>query len=430
MNAFNALVKKDLILYFSNRRAVIVSIVAPILIAAFFGYVFGSGSSAPSQIAVGVTDLDHSPLTDAIVHDLKADPTFALTELDASNAAAQIKAGKIAAAVTFPAGFGAAAGRALFARSDKPAIAIQYDPSQQLALQVVRGLLAQYVMQNVSKSVFTGSTDLLPRARADIVENPNIGKDTKGDLLSMFDSIQKVQQDATAKADGEAAKVKPASFELTLPYTTEEKAAAGDTDVPYNGYAHSFAGMSVQFILFMGIDLGIGLLAMRRLDLWKRLRAAPLSKTTLLGSRIVSCAAIALVIFTAIYAVAMAMFGVRIQGSVIGFCAVVLAFALFTSSFGLMIASLGKSPEATRGIAIVVTLFLVMLGGAWVPSFVFPKWLQTASLAVPTRWAVDGLDGMTWRGLGVEHAVGPVVVMLAFTLVFGALAIRQFTWEE
>jgi ABC-2 type transport system permease protein len=169
---------------------------------------------------------------------------------------------------------------------------------------------------------------------------------------------------------------------------------------------------------------------MRRLDLWKRLRAAPLSKTTLLGSRIVSCAAIALVIFTAIYAVAMAIFGVRIQGSVIGFCAVVLAFALFTSSVGLMIASLGKSPEATRGIALVVTLFLVMLGGAWVPSFVFPKWLQTASLAVPTRWAVDGLDGMTWRGLGVEHAVGPVVVMLAFTLVFGALAIRQFTWEE
>jgi hypothetical protein len=37
---------------------------------------------------------------------------------------------------------------------------------------------------------------------------------------------------------------------------------------------------------------------------------------------------------------------------------------------------------------------------------------------------------MTWRGLGIEHAVGPVVVMLAFTLVFGALAIRQFTWEE
>ena len=37
MNAFIALVRKDLVLYFSNRRSVIMSIAAPILIAAFFG---------------------------------------------------------------------------------------------------------------------------------------------------------------------------------------------------------------------------------------------------------------------------------------------------------------------------------------------------------------------------------------------------------
>jgi hypothetical protein len=29
---------------------------------------------------------------------------------------------------------------------------------------------------------------------------------------------------------------------------------------PYNGFAHAFAGMGVQFILFSGIDLGVGVL--------------------------------------------------------------------------------------------------------------------------------------------------------------------------
>jgi len=61
---------------------------------------------------------------------------------------------------------------------------------------------------------------------------------------------------------------------------------------------------------------------------------------------------------------------------------------------------------------------------------VFPKWLQQVSLVVPTRWAIDGLDGMTWRGLGIGDALAPVAVMLGFTLVFGLVAIRQFTWEE
>ena len=38
MNAFIALLRKDLVLHFSNRRAVLMSLVAPILIAAFFGF--------------------------------------------------------------------------------------------------------------------------------------------------------------------------------------------------------------------------------------------------------------------------------------------------------------------------------------------------------------------------------------------------------
>ena len=51
---------------------------------------------------------------------------------------------------------------------------------------------------------------------------------------------------------------------------------------------------------------------------------------------------------------------------------------------------------------------MVMLGGAWVPTFIFPAWLQQVTLVVPARWAVDGLDAMTWRGLGLAGAVAPI----------------------
>jgi hypothetical protein len=170
-----------------------------------------------------------------------------------------------------------------------------------------------------------------------------------------------------------------------------------------------FAGMGVQFILFMGIEVGVGVLLARRCGLWKRLRAAPLSRATLLGSHILSGALTALILLAIIYAAAIGIFKVRIDGSVPASSASPIAFALLTSSFGLLIAAIGKTPEATRGLAIFATLIMVMLGGAWVPSFVFPQWLQTASLVVPTRWAVDGLDAMTWRGLGFDAAVGPIV---------------------
>ena len=230
------------------------------------------------------------------------------------------------------------------------------------------------------------------------------------------------------RAAAQAALARPSAF--SLPFTTEAVESTARTDRPYNGYAHSFAGMGVQFILFMGIEVGVGVLLARRLGLWKRLRAAPLSRSLLLGSHIASGAITALVLLAIIYAAAIGIFHVRIDGSVAGFVGIAIAFALLTSSFGLLIAAIGKTPEATRGLAIFATLVMVMLGGAWVPSFVFPPWLQTASLVVPTRWAVDGLDAMTWRGLGFDAAIAPIAVLLAFSALFAAIAIWRFDWEE
>ena len=64
------------------------------------------------------------------------------------------------------------------------------------------------------------------------------------------------------------------------------------------------------------------------------------------------------------------------------------------------------------------------------PSFVFPEWLQTVTLFTPTRWAVDGLEAMTWRGQGFDAAIAPVAAMLAFSALFAFIAIKRFDWEE
>jgi ABC-2 type transport system permease protein len=154
------------------------------------------------------------------------------------------------------------------------------------------------------------------------------------------------------------------------------------------------------------------------------------SRSLLLGSRVVSGTLIAGLLLIGIYGAAIAIFGVRIEGSVAGFLLVGISFAVLTSTFGLLIAALGKTPEATRGLAVLATLLLVMLGGAWVPSFVFPEWLQTATLVVPTRWAVDGLDAMTWRGLGFDAAWKPSLAMLGCSALCAWIAVRRFAWEE
>jgi ABC-type multidrug transport system permease subunit len=443
MNAFIALVRKDLVLHFSNRRAVLMSVVAPILIAAFFGSLFGASDKGPAQIPVVLTDLDQSELSARIVANLRGDPALRLSEAPTAEAQAQVRTGKQRAAVLLPAGFGAQASKALFGAATKPEVVVFYDPSQAMVLPMVKGLLAQHVMEPVSQSAFSSDSPVVRDVRAQMQQAGNLPEERRQALVSKFDSVARVQAlpASASAADVAAAPVAtsesaavgaatPARGGLGIPFSTRDEAAVSELGAQYNSYAHSFAGMGVQFILLMGVDMGVGLLLMRRMGLWKRLRAAPLSKAQLLGSRTASCALIGLIVFAVVYAVAMAFFGVRISGSVPGFVAVLVAFALLTSSFGLMIAALGRTPDATRGLAILVTLLMVMLGGAWVPSFIFPPWLQTVSMWMPTHWAVDGLDAMTWRGLPVQDALLPVAALLGFTLLFSAVALARFQWEE
>ncbi len=191
----------------------------------------------------------------------------------------------------------------------------------------------------------------------------------------------------------------------------------------YNSYAHSFSGMAVQFILFMAIDAGIGILQAQKLGLWSRMLAAPVSTKTLLLARVASSALISFGIMVTLFAVAIFAFGVSIKGSFAGMVGVAACFALMAACFGLLIAALGKTQEAARSISTFATLVMVMLGGAWMPSHFFPQWLQTLTLFIPTRWVVDGFNAMTWRGLGLETALPAMGVQLGFALVFGSIAL-------
>jgi ABC-2 type transport system permease protein len=380
--AIRALIRNDLRIYMTDRRAMIIGVLVPILIAVFFGYVFGgNGNAEAGKIALIIVDEDQSEVSRAIAAGLAEEPLLSVQALDRSHAGQRVRAGKAQVAAILPKNFGAAATLAFLSGEMKPQLEFIVDPSQSMSRPVVEGLFAQRSMREISKIALR--------------ENPVPGL----------------------------------QHGLNLPYTVATTKMTTAQNVPYNGYAHSFAGMTTQFILLAGIDAGILLLMARERGIWQRLRSAPLSKAEFLLARTIATTLIGLFQFTLIYTAAIAI-GVHIGGSVLGFAALAVALCLLNATFGLMLASIGGSAAATRGIAVLATLVLVMLGGAWVPSFVFPKWLQQASLVLPTRWAVDGLDAMTWRGLGLHAAAAPVAVLGTTAMLCLAIAIWRFRWEE
>ncbi len=424
-----AMVRKDLLIFFSDRRSVIVSFAVPIAIASFFGAVFasgGSGNREPARIAVAVVDQDSSLISKALLAGSAADKNLKLTTPTEDEARNLVKQGKTAVAVVIPRGFGEAAGSAFFGDGEKPALNFLYDPSRNIELAMVRGILTQHVMEAVSKEMFGGDQGRhLVEKTLPQIQSSSMAADQKRLLLEMLSSVQKFYKDQPAAgAQGTTER-----RGVTMPYTVHEEAMTAGS-IAYNGYAHSFAGMAIQFLLFAMANVGVEMLLERQRGLWKRLRSAPVSKLTLLLGKAASGTVISLTILLVSFAFAMVVFKVRIQGSVFGFLGISIACAVMASTFGLLVAALGNSPATARGVTTLAVLMMVMLGGAWVPTFIFPAWLQQFTLIVPVRWAVDGLDAMTWRGIGLTGALMPMLILIGFAAAFWTIAATRFRWEE
>ncbi|MBK8595529.1 MAG: ABC transporter permease [Holophagales bacterium] len=427
-----AIVRHELKLFLSDPRSVVVGIVTPILLATFFGFLFsGQGRHEAAKIPVLVADADGSAVSSAVVAGLAADPLLAVTQATEAAAREAVRKGKAVAAVVLPVGFGEGSVRAFFGASKAPEIVLLVDPSRATEAGLVRGLLSEKVFRESSREAFGGSsgTTVLQESLRNLEADPAPATPERETLEQLLRDVTRWKESTTGGQGGAATQTRgPGS---AAPFTLKEEPVTARRGVTYNSYAHSFAGMGIQFLLFVALDFGIAFLLERQGGIWKRLRAAPLSRSSLLAGKATAGALVGLISVGATFAFGIVVLGVRIQGSIPGFLLILVSSALMASSFGLLLAALGKTPGATRGLSILAILLLVMLGGGWVPAFVFPEWLRTATLVLPTRWAIDGLDAVTWRGAGlVAGALPAAAVLFGYAALFLLVARLRFRWTD
>ena len=370
------LVRKDIRLYLADRSAAIISLVVPIGIASFLTLISSSASddTTPKPITVAVTDLDQSPGSKLIIKKLQGESRLKIEEHTLEESQSLTKSGKLAFALVIPKNFSADA-IAATTGGPKPDLTALEDPSQRIAVMASQGTV-------------TGATVAA--------------------ILDEANGVSALEQ----------------GMDEHLPFKFKDVLQAGDAKIDQSavGRAHVFAGMAVQGVLFFAINLAMGIMKDRRLGIWKRLRAAPVTAAKLVLGKTVSGSLIGLSTLVAIFVFGFGAMGVRMNGSAIGFALLLVITAVFSATFGLLVASLGKTEDQSRGLSIFFVLSLSMLGGAWFPMFLMPQWIQTATLAIPTRWAIDGFDGVLWRGFSLTQSLPMVVVLMAFSTVFFAIA--------
>jgi ABC-2 type transport system permease protein len=359
---------KDWRLFWADRRAAILSFVVPIVLASVFGVLFDKpvNSQSSIQLPLLIVAEDDGTLTQAVVADLLASPRTDATVTTRVEAERRIAERRPGVAVVLPKGFEAAGS---WKTAGKPTIEILHNPLCTTESQWAEGVVTEVVMKRVAKAT-----------------------------LPMADEL------------------------IAPPFTVTATAVTGSHHAKFNSYSHSFSGMTLQYLLFWGMESGLLLLRERNRGVWRRTTAAPVPLSAMLLGKALATATIALLQIGVTFAFGRLVFGVTITGSWVGFLMLAGAVSLLAAATGLAVAALGGTEGRARSISIMVILGVSMLGGLWVPAFVLPGWARDLAMALPTTWAMRGLDAATWQGASWGSIVPSVLAVAGFAGLFFAVA--------
>ena len=368
---------KDCRLFWSDRRAAVLGFAVPIVLASAFGMIFVRQTEArtATRLPVAIVVEDDGPFTQRVALELLASERLEAVVMSRSEAMAGLADRSPSVAIVLPRGFERTNAWQPGTTAERPPVEVLHHPMASAERQWAEGVLTEIVMRRLAREKFGGQGAFVP------------------------------------------------PFEV-------KAAAASGSNANFSAYTHSFSGMTLQYLLFWGMESGLLLIRERQRSTWTRLRTAPVPLGAILLGKALATAGIALLVVMVTFAFGYFAFGVRIHGSWLGFAFLALAASGLAAATGLLVATIGGTEARARSVSILAILGVSMLGGLWLPAFLLPGWLRDIAQALPTTWAMRGLDAATWQGQGLIGVMGSAKVVAAFATLFLILAAARLAAAE
>lgn len=372
---------KDLIVFARDRLRLITFVIMPIFLMVMTGYVFPN-QNALKNAPLGVVNLDQGPTGAQIISALNQSTSsnngtlLKLTYLPSEAEAEQeIKDQMINGAIVIPADFSAK----IAADQQATVTSITDQSNPQISL-LMSGTL-DMLMSDISNQIATKKVETLIPGVADPqgVTNPFV-VETKGIIPG-----------------------NPNYFEFMAP---------------------GIMAMVIMMAAMIGLAGSVS--RERELGTMDGILSAPISRLSIVvgksfaqGVRGLLQAALTLIL-------AILLFGVVVHGN-LGLVILLLILTVFSFvGIGIMISAIASDQETAMTIMMTVMFPMMFLSGAFFPVQQMPMVLQWISKIIPLTYSVEALRKCIVLGTGLAGMTTEVWVMLAFGVVFLAIAIPVF----
>lgn len=413
-----ALLTKDLRLLVRDRAGFFFTFFFPLIFAVFFGTIFSSGGGPAPKLQVALAVADDSPAARRFAEALASADEFNLSRVNTvEEARALVLLRKAVAAVVIPPGYGAAR-EAVF--SGPPAeVQVGVDPSRAAESGMLQGVLQKYAFVDLVASmrdpvVMRAQT---AAARSALAASSSVDPATRLILTGLF-----TQLDAVAGRLGQPSSTRDQSattnngftFQPVRFVTSEIRPLCAG---PPNAYAVSFPQGIIWAVMGACMGFAVSLVSERTGGTLARLRVAPIARWKVLLGKAAGCFVTTTGVTGLLLGVSMLPpFGVRFAAPLTLAVAVACAGLGFTGLM-MLIASIGRTERACSGVGWGVMMVFAMIGGATVPLFVMPEWMQRLSDISPMKWTVLAIEGGVWRGHSLAEIALPCIILVAIGLI-------------
>jgi ABC-2 type transport system permease protein len=407
-----ALALKDLRLMPRNRGGMFFTFVWPVLVTVLFGIMFGGqGDGAQGKVRIAIVDQDNSEASRAFLEKLKE--SFELSAMTLGDAEGAVRRGQRTGFIVVKPGFGQASNRMFYGTPRE--IEVGVDPARQAEAGMLEGLLMKHASADMQKMFNDphASATMVDKALGDLQQAPE-GQVAPvqrflGELKTFMAAPQSQGLPGSPKGEWQPLKI-------------VKKDVARLRDGPRNPFDITFPQGVIWGLIGCAMSFGISLVTERTHGTLVRLRMAPLTNAQILGGKALSCFTAILCVEAMLLAVALG-FGVR-PTSYAMLALAGLSAAICFVGFMMLVASLGKTEQTASGAGWAILMPLSMIGGAMVPTFVMPAWVQSISFISPVRWTMLAIEGGVWRNFSIAEMATPCAVLITVGLACFALGTR------
>jgi ABC-2 type transport system permease protein len=177
------------------------------------------------------------------------------------------------------------------------------------------------------------------------------------------------------------------------------------------------AGMAVFFVFFTVGFAVSGLLEERRLGTMARLKAAPISRNSIILGKAITSFALGIASMAVLVVATTLLLGAD-WGNPLGVALLVVAAVVAAMGILAIVASVARTQEQAGMFVSIISLVLGLLGGTFFPVAQVGGLLSTLSLFTPQAWFMRGLGDLA--GGEVSAVLPSVGVLLAFGVVASA----------